>query len=141
MKRILSVILVLVTLFTAAIPAFAAAPADEPVVSPQYTYIQTISIGLEIDEKTGIATCRASSYATTNYTVEVEYELQRYKDSKWETIKMWSASAIRLSYLTQYWAVYSGYLYRGVVTVRIRDEAGRLLENAIHTKNYLYPKR
>lgn len=139
MKKVLSVILALMTLIAATVPAFAAAP-DISVVSPQYTYIQTINIGLDIDETTGIATCSASCYATGNYTVEIEYQLQRYKDSKWEPVKTWTASGTLYVRLKQYWAVYSGYTYRAYVTVRIRNASGGLLENAVHTKTYYYPK-
>lgn len=131
MKKALSVILVLVTLIAITIPAFAAAP-DNTGVSPQYTYIRTTDVGFDIDN--GIATCSAYCYASGNYTVEIECQLQRYTGSKWAPVKTWTASGTRYASVYENWAVYSGYTYRLYVTFHIRNASGSLLESAVSTK-------
>lgn len=140
MRKVLSVVLALVLAGVLAVPSLAAVPEDT-VVSPLYTYIQTATANLSIDESTGIATCKASCYSVKGYTVEIICELQQYNDSTWTTLKTWTASGSRFASVNEIWAVFSGYTYRVYATYRIRDTAGSLLESITGTDSYVYPKQ
>lgn len=138
MKRVFSVILILVMIMTLATQAFAALP-DETIISPQYTYIKVLTADLSIDESTGVSTSRATCYAASGCTVEVECKLQRYTGSVWTTLKTWTSTGSRYASVTQDWAVSSGYTYRVYATYRIRNSAGSLLEIATGNDSYAYP--
>lgn len=137
MKKIYAVILATVLFVLMVTPAYAALP-DPPIV-PQYNYIETCDVGLSINKSSGIASCTASCYVATNNKVEIEYKLQRYMGSYWGTVKTWTTSATSYASLSQSWAVYSGYTYRGKATFRVYDSAGNLLETGSVTKTYSYP--
>lgn len=140
MKKVLSVFLCVIMLTTVAVPAFAALP-DDNVVSPQYAYIRTATADLTIDEDTGIASCWVTCLAASGYTVEVECQLQQYKNSSWTTIKTWTATGTRYACVDEIWAVYSGYTYRVYVTYRILNSAGSIVEVTSGSDSYVYPKR
>lgn len=140
MRKFLSAILSVVMLLTLATPAFAALP-DDTIVSPQYTYIRTITANISIDEDTGIATCKATCLSASGYTVEVVCQLQRYSGSSWTTLKTWTASGTRYASVNENWAVSSGYTYRVYVSYRIRNTAGSLLESTTGSDSYVYPKQ
>lgn len=137
MRKIYVILLVTILLISMAIPAHAALP--DPPVTPQYDYIETCRVGLSINESSGIANCTASCYVATNNKVEIEYKLQKYMGSYWATVKTWTTSATSYVSLSQSWAVYSGYTYRGYATCRVYDSAGNLLETGSVSKTYSYP--
>ena len=137
MKKICAILLVIIMLLSTTLPAYAALP--DPSITPQYNYIETCRVGLSINESSGIASCTASCYVATNNKVEVEYKLQRYLGSYWGTVKTWTSSATSYASLSQSWAVYSGYTYRGKATYRVYDSAGNLLETGSESKTYVYP--
>lgn len=139
MKRFVCILLALILMASVATPAMAATQ-NEQVISPRYTYIMTNSVTLTIDETTGVATCNAYCYATSNYTVVVECELQQYINSDWSTLKTWTASGTRIASLNKSWAVYSGYSYRAYATYYIYDGNGNLLETATNSNSKVYPK-
>ncbi len=140
MRKILSVILAVLMVTVLAVPAFAAMP-NTPVLSPQYTYIRTLSANLTIDEDVGVATCTATCYSESGYTVEITCKLQQYNGSTWVTMKTWTASGSRYASINKDWAVFSGYTYRVYVTYFVRNAAGSIVETTTSTRSYVYPKR
>ena len=139
MKRLVSLILAVILMMSLAAPCLAA-EADETVIQPRYTHITTNKVDLVIDETTGIAHCSANCYTAGNYTVEVQYKLQRYAASTWATFKTWTSTGNRYASVSQTWAVYSGCTYRGFATFYVRDSAGNLLEVATSSASYYYPQ-
>jgi len=137
MKKIYSIILTIIVLFSMVIPAYAALP--DPPISPQYNYIDAYSVNLTINQSSGIASCSATCYTSSSKTVEIEYNLQRYMGSYWATVKTWTSSGTSYASLSKSWAVYSGYTYRGKATYRVYDSSGNLLETGSATKTYSYP--
>lgn len=137
MKKIFAIILATVLFVLMVTPVYAALP--DPPITPQYNYIDTYSVGLSIDKSTGIASCSASCYTTTNNTVKIEYDLERYMGSYWATVKTWTSSGTSYASLNKSWAVYSGYTYRGFATYSIYNSAGNLLETGSASKSYAYP--
>lgn len=138
MKRILVLFLALAILSSMAVPVFAAV-VDDPVISPQYTYIKTNSVNLTIDTDTGVATCTSSCYATSGYTVSIECRLQRYTGSSWTTLKTWTSSAIRYTSIAETRTVTSGYTYRVYSIFRIYNPSGVLVETGTNNKTCIYP--
>lgn len=139
MKKALTLILAFVMLISTAVPSFAAVvPDGDTIISPQYTYIDTLAANLTIDKNTGIASCRAYCYTTSNHNVEIECSLQRYVGAIWTPLKTWTASGTYYASIDQDWAVYKGYNYRIYVTYRIRTTAGALLESTTVTRYYAY---
>ena len=137
MKKILSIVLVIAILLGIASSVSAAAVDNYPV-SPAYDYIEMNSVGINIDEDTGIATCTSSCYAQNGYTVEIVCSLQRYASASWLTIKTWTASSTDYASTRGTWAVYKGYTYRVYAAFRIRDAAGNLVETTVSHKTYVY---
>ncbi len=127
MKRICCVVLVLclVAMFA---PSVFAVPNDMPMVSPRFVAIDTTTVGISIDEDTGIASCDAQCIAQDDYTIRVECKLQRWNGSSWVTIKTWTNTDTYIAYVAEDWAVYKGYNYRVYATFYVYDENGTLLE-------------
>lgn len=136
MKKVYAILLATILLISTAFPAQAALP-DQPAV-PLYNYIDAYDVNLSIDKTTGIASCSASCYTSSNNTVEVEYRLQRYMGSYWGTVKTWTSSGTSVASLNKSWAVYSGYTYRGYAIYRVYNSAGTLLETGSATKTFSY---
>lgn len=138
MRKILAAILAIMLLAMSALPCFAAA-AEEPAVSPRYTYIAKNYVDLMINETTGIAECVASCYTAESYTVEVQCKLQRYENHFWVTEKSWTSFGHQYASICRDWAVYSGYTYRVYATFNIRDSADNILESETSSVSYYYP--
>lgn len=139
MRRILTIVLVIVLLMMSILPCFAT-ETEIPSVSPRYTHIQYNVVNLDINTTTGIATCSASCFTMENYTVKVECKLQRYQGGFYSTIKTWTNSGNQYASVYQNWAVYSGYQYRVYAIFYVYDSAGKLLESATSSASYNYPK-
>lgn len=137
MKKIFVILLATILLFSMVIPAYAALP--DPPISPQYKYINSYSVVLDINKSSGIASCSATCYALDVDKVEIVYKLQRYTGSSWTTINTWTASGTSYASLSKSATVSSGYTYRGKATYRVYDSAGNLLETGSATKTYSYP--
>ena len=136
MKKIYAILLATVLLISTAFPAQAALP-DQPAV-PMYNYIDSYNVNLSIDKTTGIASCSASCYTSSDNTVEIEYRLQRYMGSYWGTVKSWTSTGTYFASLSKSWAVNSGYTYRGYAIYRVYNSAGTLLETGSATKTFSY---
>lgn len=128
MKRILSLILVMVFFLGFAVPAFAA--ESESAVSPRYTYIARLSSGLDISNL-GIASCGSSCWVPNVGTGTVKFycRLQRYENSTWKTVKTWSKTGGTSCVVSESYAVSSGYKYRLRNTCSVYSSAGVLLES------------
>ena len=89
MKRILCVLLAMIVVAALAAPALAA--ANEPSVSPRYTYIQGMNAGLVINDW-GLTDCTASSTVYGGGSVILTCSLQQYNGSYWTTVKSWTST-------------------------------------------------
>lgn len=138
MRRIFKMMLTVSLALLLTIHCYASA-AEEPVVSPRYTYIKDNDVSLTIDEDTGIAEYSASCDAFGEYTVQVVCKLQKYTGAYWSTLKTWYASGSPYAETSGRCAVESGYTYRIYVTSSVYDSAGNLLESDTVTYDCVYP--
>ena len=137
MRKVIALILAMVTLTTMTTTAFAALP-EESLVSPQYTYIQYITQGLNVLDATfGVLSASAYCASTSGTIVKIECKLQQYAGG-WNTIKTWNASGIKNASLDKEYAVAKGYTYRIYVTYRIYNSSSTLLESTIKTHSCYY---
>lgn len=137
MKQILAAILAIAILSAMVLPVSAAVP-EETVASPRYSYIQSASVNLIINDETGMATCTSSCYASSEYVVYIDCMLQRYSGSSWTTLRTWIKSAKRYASIEETWKVYSGYTYRVYSTFRIYNASGTLLETGTNSKSVVF---
>ena len=107
---------------------------------PRYNYIDNNSVGLTIDNASGIASCEARCYTSSGYTVRVDAHLQRYMGTYWVTLQSWTKTATGNAKAQGSWAVYSGYTYRTYAEFSIYNSAGTLLETGTNYKTVSYPK-
>ena len=128
MKRIFSVVMVLLLLSAFVIPA--SADGVENNISPRFTYISKVSTNVSINQNTGIATSTAISHADGVASMKLVCRLQQKKNGSWVTIKTWSDTGTQQAGVAQQRAVYSGYSYRTYVTCYVYNAAGSLLESA-----------
>ena len=126
MKRITSLILTALLLFSMAIPASAAVKDEAQLL---YDNINAVSADLSISSL-GIATCFGSVTAKDLYTVLVEVRLQMKEDGAWHTVKTFSSTGTMDAACTGYYAVYSGYQYRVYVTGYVYNSSGTIIESA-----------
>lgn len=139
MKRICSFTLALILFLLVVTPCFAA-QNDTPAVTPRYTYIQANSVSFTINESSGVASSSTFCYTYGDYEVQITLKLQRYNNSKWNTVKTWTTSGMRDASLSKTWAVPSGYTYRAYATFNIYDDNGNLIETATNSKSAYFPK-
>lgn len=137
MKRVFTAILTLMLILSLSTHGMAA-KVESDVISPRYLYIASTSANLDINERTGIATCTALCDVNGAYTVEIECRLQRDAGTMWQTIQTWSVSGTGQASLIKQWAVPSGYTYSLYTIFSVRDSAGNLLERDIMRKSYLF---
>ena len=136
MKRILSVVLVLLLLSSVLVPV--SANTDDNSMSPRFTYISKVSTNVSIDQSIGLATCTAVTRADGVASIKLICRLQQKKDGAWVTIKSWSDTGTQQAGLAKQYAVYSGYSYRTYVTSYVYNAAGTLLETASCYSNAQY---
>lgn len=108
------------TLFIASVSA-----AGDPMVSPRYVGISTISCDLSISEN-GYASCEGHSHAYPGYTADVTLELQQ-DIGYWDTIKSWTGSGRSVPFEKGYF-VAEGYDYRVKITSVVYDSNGNYIE-------------
>ena len=136
MKRILCILQAVIVVATLAAPALAA--ANEPSVSPQYTYIQGMNAGLVINDW-GLTDCTASSTVYGGGSVILTCSLQQYNGSYWTTVKSWTSTTKPSALIMKNYAVYSGYVYRVKASCSVYDASGKLLESgSIYSKQVVY---
>ena len=104
MKRLLSLFVILILLFSIACPALA--------VVPRYNYTASVYSNIDIDTTWGVATCTGEVIAIDDYFIELVVRLQVYRDGSWQTVKSWTTTGNYSAYLSKPYAIYKGYEYR-----------------------------
>ena len=140
MKRIISLMLAVVMTFAFTV-SVSAEELEQPTIMPRYTYIMATGVNIYIDESTNITTNDAFFYTYDNYEVQIVCQLQRYNNSKWNTIKTWTASGMRYVDLQESWAVPSGYTYRTYATFKVYDSNGNLVESVSRYDSQYFPPK
>ena len=139
MKRTLTLLLCLVMAVSALAPtALAAAeapPVDGRIEPLRYQYI-TYDIGT-VTLKDGTATCNTYAYLCDNHTCAIYMYLQRYSGG-WSTIASASTYGTGYAYMTKYWSISSGYYYRLIYYVLVKDSSGNILEYSYNVTPYKY---
>lgn len=139
MKRVISFLLAIVMTFAFSISVSAEEQVSTPVM-PRYTYIAATAVNLTIDEATNVTNSRAFFYTyDTQLECQVECKLQRYNNSKWNTVKTWTASGYGDADVSKDWAVPSGYTYRAYATYSVYDSSGNLLERVSYYDSEYFP--
>lgn len=139
MKRTISLLLAVVMLCS--FSSYASAEEQrETSIMPRYTHIAATLVDLSINETTNVSTNEAYffSYDDT-LELQIECKLQRYNNSKWNTVKTWTASGMGEAEVYKYWAVPSGYTYRDYVTFKVYDSNGNLVESVTRSDSYSFP--
>ena len=105
MKSVISIVLVMVAVFT----------CSSATVQPRWKYVSSVGGNIDISSlgivsASGVGTASSLEITKTICTVN----LQQMKNSKWVTLKTWSASSNThaASVDTKHWAVDHGYSYR-----------------------------
>ena len=133
MKSAISVVIVFALLVVTASAA---------VIQPRWTYIASSVSSLDISDS-GYATLYGGGSAPSPNVNKVKaiVELQQFKNSKWETLNTWTATASGWSARTstKTWPVAHGYSYRLYVTLEAYN-GSTLLESASQEYNYGYFK-
>ena len=139
MKRIISFLLAVIMAFSFAISVSAQEQEQTPIM-PRYAYIAATLVDININESTNVTTSEAH-FITYDATLElqVEIKLQRYNNSKWNTVKTWTASGIGDAYIGKKWAVPSGYTYRAYATFKVYDSNGNLIESVSRYDSQYFP--
>lgn len=138
MRRSFAVLLTFVLLVSMITPCFAA-ENESSTVTPRYAFIWLNSVDFYRNEGSSSVTSDVYCLLYDNYEVQIVCELQRYNNSKWNTIKTWTASGIQEASLTKSWVVPSGYTYRAYATFYIYDNDGFLLETATNYNSLYFP--
>lgn len=129
--------LALLMLTVSLVPAFATEQDDVDGL-PRYAYIKSYNVDLQIDETSGIASCRAYCQAKSNNVVRVECSLQWFNGSGWITVGNWTSSAAQYASISERWAVSPGYTYRLYATFYVCNASGSVLEKTTNYKTYVY---
>ena len=138
MRRLTSVLLVVILLFLMTTPCFAVNNSST-AVKPRYAYIASNAVSFSINERPNVTTSDVYCGTYDNLEIQVTCKLQRYNNSKWNTIKTWTTSGMQDVSLRKTWAVPSGYTYRAYATFYIYDDNGLLLETASNSKSAYFP--
>lgn len=130
MKSVVAIILVMVAVFT----------CSSAAVQPRWKYVSTVGGDIKISTL-GIATVFGSGSASSPEVTKTvcKVSLQQMKNSKWVTLKTWTASA-NMRYATigdKNWAVDHGYSYR-IYIVLEAYKGNTLLETGTGTVLYGY---
>ena len=138
MKRVLSLVLACALFSLVAIPCLAVT-SEASAINPRFAYIVVTNVDLEINQSINVTT--NSLYCCTNdyYEIQATCKLQRYNNSKWNTVKTWTTSGMEEVSLSKSWAVPSGYTYRTYVTFYVYDDNGDLLETFADYDSVYFP--
>lgn len=139
MKRILSLLLAVVLSLSFAVSVSAQEQEQTPIM-PRYTYIAATIVDLSINETTNVTSNFAYSYLhDESLEMQAVVKLQRYNNSKWNTVKTWTASGMGEVEVDKTWAVASGYTYRTYATFSVYDSNGNLLESVSRYDSEYFP--
>lgn len=130
MKRLLSFLLMLVLVFSMALPAFA---IETPHVQPRYKHISTFSAEIEYGNW-GIATCRSVVTIDEGYQVTLTMSLQRSRgNDSWEDMETWTNQGNSGASITEKRALSNTYNYRVLATATVYDLDGNWVETETKT--------
>lgn len=132
MKKIISAALIVIMVFSLALSSYAANANTDKKMSPKFSYILSMSAGLEINSA-GKAGCAGTVTPSSNtYTSDLTVSLQQNTGTGWSTIKSWTDSGVGYVGVTLegYWYVVHG-TYRVCSTARIYSASGILLETEL----------
>lgn len=138
MKRIFSLVLAL-TLLSVMITPCLAVSNNASGITPRYAYIAVTAVDLAINESTNVTTNYLYCCTYDYYEIQAVCKLQRYNNSKWNTVKTWNVSGMEEVTLNKNWAVPSGYTYRTYVTFYVYDTNGFLIETASTSDSVYFP--
>lgn len=139
MKRIISFLLAMLLAFSFAFTVSAQEQEQTPIM-PRYAYIAATLVDIIINQSTNVTTNEAHFITyDADLELQVEIKLQRYNNSKWNTVKTWTASGYGDAYICKKWAVPSGYTYRTYATYRVYDSDGNLIESVSHYDSEYFP--
>lgn len=137
-KRILSLLLVLVTALGIITPLASAADLSEYeqiIIVPQYLRINTLNPDLTISSSGRSTSSCTTSLKNTTDTCELTMTLQKKSGSSWSTVKSWTKSGSLSLGIEQDWYVTAGYSYRVKVVAKIYSSSGTLVETVTEYSN------
>lgn len=138
MKKSILCVMAILLICSFAVSVFATQNDQTPIM-PRYTYISTTIVNLSIDKTTNVTTSYAHCHTYDDYEIQVTCQLQRYNNSKWNTIKTWTKSGIGYVDFEKNWAVPSGYTYRAYVTFKVYDSNGNVVESVSRYDSENFP--
>lgn len=131
--RIICIILCCVMLFQSSVSA-----TSDVSIQPRFTYVNTFSSSISVDEEDCIAMCESKITANGNLSISATCKLQRLVNGVWITIASWSSSKYCVLYMSKSVPVESGYRYRLWVSGTISDSNGSTLEEISKSSYYHY---
>lgn len=132
-KNILLIALVILLLTNSVVAS------GNSTVQPRYTYMNSVSASLTINESKGEATCVAAATAWTCSSVKITCLLQRYQNGGWQTIKTWSDTDSDIVTVDNTWIIEQGYKYRLRAVGYALDSSNTVLESVTqYSKTYDY---
>jgi hypothetical protein len=138
-KRILQIALIISILCFTSLPSFAESldNAKDTIIQPRWTEISQFNNSFNITSS-GRADIKSTMYAFNVDFIEVEVNLQQFKNGSWATIKTWTGTSEDvICSVVGSWYVQKGYSYRlkSTGTVYIN---GQQVEQANYTSNIKY---
>lgn len=128
-KRLLSLALVIMVMFSLGTPNVAATQASD--IEPYYIGLSQVTVALEISSTTlgQLSECYTFVALYEDYSADVTLSLQRSSDkSSWSTIKTWEASGEEEVEILKNYFVVDGYYYRVNVLVYVYYPNGNMAE-------------
>lgn len=137
MKKILALLLMMVTAFILPLPAHADDMAHKSLIVPNWTWTDSIKNNLEISDS-GFADITASIRASKADKLKIKANLQKKNGSSWTTLKSWTKTAnASTATVSGSYHVKRGYCYRLKTKFYIYSN-GELKETINDTYDYGY---
>lgn len=95
MKKILSVLLILLMTFNCFSYSYAALPEDNEIVQPMYSYVTQLLTDIAIENN--VATCKiyAKGINGTTTKIEIDLTLQKKTALWWSTVEAWEVNYLQ----------------------------------------------
>lgn len=123
MKKFLSVIMVLIIAVMTMQVTFAAV-GNGGTVSPQWTYIDSLSV-----ELTKAGDISGEVILTSGYDFIMTLELQE-NDGSWTMVDSWTEEGNMMGSIDETCSLEPGLKHRAKVTVKVYNSAGKVIETA-----------
>lgn len=139
MKRIIQILLILSVLCLGILPVIANAPVktEEFIIEPCWKEVFQFNHWFDITSS-GRADIQSELVAYDVDLIEVEVELQQFKNGSWVTIKTWKGSdSAPICVVVGKWYVPKKYGYRMVSTGRVYI-GGKMVEEVNYTSRSLW---